>query len=121
MSDKSKQAARDRIAEILLYHNIQNTGPYSGQVGPEDPRAGDNVFYNGPGFHDGHGARGGPMPLPPPAPPHAPGMAPPGVAPTDGYPPDFRRGEYYGGQMDGGDIPDDTGLPDDELEGVPVS
>ena len=58
---KGDQAARDRMAEILLYNNIQNTGPYSGQVGPEDPRAGDNVMYNGPGFLDGHGARGGPM------------------------------------------------------------
>ena len=38
MADKGKQAARDRMAEILLYNNIQNTGPYSGQVGPEDPR-----------------------------------------------------------------------------------
>ena len=61
MADKGKQAARDRMAEILLYNNIQNTGPYSGQVGPEDPRAGDDVMYNGPGFHDGYGARGGPF------------------------------------------------------------
>jgi len=95
MSSKSKQAARDRMAEILLYNNIQNTGPYSGQVGPEDPRAGDNVFYNGPGFHDGYGSRGGPMVGPEdPRAGSARDAAGAAVSPQEGVP------DYYGSVRD---------------------